>query len=69
MEMVIMHPRNKAQLSALKAIAKALNVEFETGKSIYNPDFVKKVNESEQQVAKGQFITLDPAKSLWENLK
>jgi len=69
METVIMHPKNKEQLSALKAFAKALKVEFETEKSPYNPDFVAKVKEAERQIATGNYITLDPGKSLWENLK
>jgi len=68
METVIMHPKNSEQLSALKAIAKALNVEFETTKSSYNPEFVKKIKQSKKQVEEGKFITLDPSKSLWENL-
>jgi len=67
METVIMHPESKEQLSAIKAIAKALNVKFET--SPYNPDFVKKIKESKRQVDEGKFTELDPAKSLWENLK
>jgi len=66
METVIMHPKSKEQLSALKAIAKALNVDFET--STYNADFVNKIKESTKQVKAGKYTTLDPDKSLWENL-
>jgi hypothetical protein len=69
METVIMHPENEEQLTALKAFAKALKVKFETNKSPYNPDFVKKIKESKKQIEDGNFITLDPAKSVWENLK
>ncbi|WP_214072437.1 DUF2683 family protein [Mucilaginibacter sp. dw_454] len=69
METVIMHPKNNEQLSALKAFAKALKVEFETTKSPYNPDFVKKIKASKKQVDDGNFITLDPSKSIWENIK
>jgi hypothetical protein len=69
METVIMHPKNKEQLSALKAFAKALKVDFETEKSPYNPDFVAKIRESIKQVKEGKYITLDPNKSVWENLK
>jgi len=68
METVIMHPKNKEQLSALKAFAKALKVDFETEKSPYNPEFVAKIKESLRQVAAGEYITLDPNKSLWENI-
>ena len=68
METVIMHPKNKEQLSALKAFANALKVDFETEKSPYNPDFVAKIKESKKQVEDGNYITLDPNKSIWENL-
>jgi len=61
-----MHPKNSEQLSAIKAFAKALKVDFET--SPYNPDFVAKIKESKKEVEKGKFTTLDPKKSLWENL-
>ncbi len=61
-----MHPKNKEQLSALKAFAKALKVEFET--SPYNNDFVAKVLKSKKEAESGQFITLDPDKPIWENL-
>jgi hypothetical protein len=69
METVIMYPENKEQLTALKAFAKAMNVKFETNKSPYDTDFVKKIRESKKQVEAGQFTTLDPDKSLWGNLK
>jgi hypothetical protein len=69
METVIMHPKNNEQLSALKAFAKALKVEFETSKSPYNPDFVAKIKTSKKQVEEGKFTTLDPSKSIWENLR
>lgn len=69
METVIMHPKNKEQLSALKAFAKALKVDFETEKNPYDPTFVAKIKESQQQIEEGKYITLDPNKSVWENLK
>lgn len=68
METVIVHPKNDEQLSAIKAFAKALKMDFETTKSPYNPDFVKKIKQSKKQVEDGKFITLDPNKSIWENL-
>jgi hypothetical protein len=44
METVIMHPKNKEQLAALKAVAKALKVAFETDEnSPYDPVFVAEV--------------------------
>ena len=69
METVIMHPESKEQLTALKAFAKALKVKFETERSQYSPEFVAKIKESERQIEEGNFITLDPGKSVWENIK
>jgi hypothetical protein len=69
METFIMYPKNSEQPTALKAFAKALKVDFEKGKSPYNPDFIAKIEASKKQVEEGQFTTLDPDKSLWENLK
>lgn len=64
-----MHPENKEQLMALKAFAKAMKVKFETNKSPYSDEFVAKIKESEKQIEEGQFITLDPNKSIWENIE
>ncbi len=69
METVIMHPKNSEQLSALKAFAKALKVEFANSKSLCNPDFVAKIKASKKQVEEGNFTKLDPAKTIWENLR
>jgi hypothetical protein len=66
METVIMHPKNQEELSALKAFAKALKVRFET--SPYNSDFLAKIQQSKKQAEEGNFTTLDPDKSLWENI-
>jgi hypothetical protein len=54
-------------LTALKAFAKALKISVET--SPYNPDFVSKIKASKKEVEDGKFTTLDPAKSIWENLR
>jgi hypothetical protein len=69
METVIMHPENKEQLSALKAIAKVLKVKFETNSSPYNPEYVAMIKKSKKEAEEGNFITLDPNKSLWENIE
>ena len=61
-----MHPESKEQLSALKAFAKALKVKFET--STYNSEFVEKVHKSKKEAEQGNAVTLDPTKSLWENI-
>ena len=57
METLIMHPKNKEQLSALKAFAKALKVDFDTEKSPYNSDFVAKLKESKKQAGEGKVVS------------
>ena len=66
METLIFHPRNKEQFSVFKALAKALKVDFETEKSSYNPAFVAKIKQSQQDMKdrKGTVITIDELKSL-----
>jgi hypothetical protein len=68
METVIMHPQNKEQLVALKAFAKALKVNFETEKSPYNPDFVAKIKESQEQVKQGNVISIKDPKNIWPSI-
>jgi hypothetical protein len=67
---IIAHPKNKKQEAAIEAVLKALNVSFQKEEeSPYNPEFVVKIKKSLAEVKKGNYITLDPSKSLWENLK
>ncbi len=68
METLIMHPENKEQLAALKAIAKALKITFKTSKNSYNPDFVTKINQGDEdfKAGKGKKITLEELNSLWK---
>jgi len=47
-----MHPKNKVQLTALKAMAKALEINFET--SEYNSDFVAKIQTSKKEIEAGK---------------
>lgn len=66
METLILHPKNKEQLSVFKAFAKALKVDFETEKSPYKPAFIAKIKQSQQDLkdGKGTVITLDKLKAL-----
>lgn len=66
METVIMHPKNKEQLAAIKAFAKALKVDFDTKKeSPYDPEFVKKILQGREDVKKGKGIKI-PLEDLWK---
>ncbi|BAU53316.1 DUF2683 family protein [Mucilaginibacter gotjawali] len=68
METVIMHPKNKEQLSALKAVAKALKVDFETEKSPYNPAFVARIKESYEQAKRGDVVAIEDPKNIWPSI-
>jgi hypothetical protein len=53
METIIVHPKNKEQLTALKAIMKALKVDFTTEKSTedyYGPEFNAKMKRGEEDI-------------------
>jgi len=53
-EVITVHPQTLDQLNALKAFMKALKIKFEISKeSSYNPEFVKKILESREQVKNG----------------
>ncbi|RYU90434.1 hypothetical protein EWM62_07190 [Mucilaginibacter terrigena] len=52
METLIVHPENKEQLNAIKAFMKALKISFE--EKGYDPDFVAKIQNSREQVKKGE---------------
>ena len=68
METVIMHPKSKEQLIALKAFAKALKVDFETEKSPYNPEFVAKIKESHERAKNGEVITIKDPQNIWPSI-
>jgi hypothetical protein len=64
METLIMHPENKQQLSASKAIAKALKINVESQKSPYDPNFAAAVKNAEKR---GNYKTIHP-EDVWGSL-
>jgi hypothetical protein len=65
METVIAHPSNKEQLNALKAIMKALKVDFKVEKSPYDPEFVAKIEKSRQEIKEGKGVRIK-VEDLWK---
>ncbi len=62
-----MHPTNKEQAAALKAIAKALKVAFESDKgSAYNPAFVAKILAGEKAKNDGEKGLKVDVENLWK---
>jgi len=65
METLIAHPKNKEQLTALKAFVKAMKIEFETEKSPYNPEFVKEILKAKEDVKNGKGVKI-AIEDLWK---
>jgi hypothetical protein len=67
METMIMHPQNKEQVAALKAVAKALKVAFEMDEgSPYDPVFVAKVLAGEKAKNDGEEGLKVDVDNLWK---
>ena len=70
MEAIILHPKNKSQLSLLKKLAKEMGVAFETTKQeaeeeTYNPEFVAKIMRSRKDFEEGRFTAIK-TEDLWK---
>lgn len=75
METLTIHPQNKEQSKAIKAVLKALNIPYEkaglsgfqndivdksvTEDSPYDPEFVEKIMRSKKQVEEGKFSRIE----------
>ena len=68
MEAIILHPKNKTQLSILKNLAKEMGMSFETKKeeeTPYNPEFVAKIMRSRKDFEEGRFTSIK-TEDLWK---
>lgn len=67
MTTLTVHTEDKEQLEALKAVLKALKIKFEVfnDSKSYDPEFVNKIQESKNQLDKGQFKVI-PTTDLWK---
>jgi hypothetical protein len=54
MNYLIVHPDSNDNLTAVKAVLKALNVDFDEVKTPYNPGFVAKMGEGEEDIKTGR---------------
>lgn len=65
METIVVHPKNQKQLAAVEAVLKALNVTFKKeGERLYNPEFIAKMKQSDQDVKAGRTTKIEPA-DIW----
>ena len=56
MDTLIVHTDSEEKLKALKAVLKALKIDFE--KSSYNPDMVEKVKQGEKDLQQNKHIKI-----------
>ncbi len=70
MEAVVIHPKNKEQLAAVKAFAKALKMDFETKvtESPYHPDFVERILAADKSAKRGNVTRIKDAKNIWADI-
>lgn len=66
METLIMHPKTKEQLTALKAVAKVLKVDFNTEKDNYDPTFVAEILKGETARKEGKKGLRINTENLWK---
>jgi len=69
METLIIQPKNKKQLSAIKAVLKALDVSFKKAEdSPYDQAFVEKIlqGDADFKAGKGKKMTIDELNDLWK---
>lgn len=61
METLIVQPDSKEKSNAIKAFMKALKISFKETKSPYNPEFVAKIKQGEEDIKAGKTrkISLD----------
>jgi hypothetical protein len=65
METLIVHPKTKEQLAALKAVIKALKIEFQSVKSPYDQEFVRKIQKGREDIENGKGVKID-VDDLWK---
>ncbi|MNK50288.1 hypothetical protein D3C87_691630 [compost metagenome] len=65
METLIIQPKTKEQLTALKAFVKAMKIDFRSEKD-YNPEFVEKVLEGEKSRKSGKPGLKIDVQNMWK---
>ena len=64
MDALIVYPENKEQLTALKAVMKAMKISFEQKSEVYPEKVVQGVRESLQQAENGDLTAYTGIKNL-----
>ena len=64
MDALIVYPENKEQLTALKAVMKAMKISFEQKSQIYPTQVVQGIQDSLKQAEKGQLTSYTGIKDM-----
>lgn len=65
METLIVQPKTKEQLTALKAFIKAMKIDFRSEKSPYDPEFVEKILQGREDIKNGKGVRI-ATEDLWK---
>jgi hypothetical protein len=65
METLIIQPKTKEQLTALKAFIKALKIDYKSEQSPYDPEFVEKILQGREEIKNGGGVKIDLG-NLWK---
>lgn len=65
MATLIVHPKDKEQLTILKTFMKAFKISFEEAKSPYDPEFVKMIQQGDEDLKAGKGVKVD-IEELWK---
>jgi len=64
-ETLIVQPKTKEQLTALKAFIKAMKIEFKSAKAPYDPEFVEKILQGREDIKNGKGVKI-AIEDLWK---
>ena len=65
METLIVEPKTKEQLAALKAVIKAFKIDYKLEASSYNAEFVKEILQSRADIKNGKGVKIN-TEDLWK---
>jgi hypothetical protein len=65
METLIVQPKTKEQLTAIKAVIKALKIDFKSENSSYDPEFVKKILQGREDIKNRKGVKIN-TEDLWK---
>ncbi|CAN1564052.1 hypothetical protein MCERE19_02804 [Spirosomataceae bacterium] len=69
MHAIISYPEKKEDIDALKAFLKALKIKFEDREvSNYDNEFISKIQNREELLNKGEFITIKDTDNIWKSI-